>query len=451
MSHSCDNSPSCSDGNIIVNYTNSCKSTPQCENKKIWFNLPSGDLASAVHNYSHDEVHVQVTGFTILDTVIGTTALTNLYGLDYGLGLTQNMNHEINKTSFVQLDLLNLMYKIKPGSCPSFIVSGIVKNGGVALYGSSTPGVLGDMLWTSVDNPIVQTIDIPKFGNYRYINVIASGPNESSGVILNSINYCICKCESEYRHTGEKGECGHKGEKGECGHTGPRGYQGETGPQGYQGFQGETGPQGYQGFQGETGPQGYQGYQGETGPQGFQGETGPQGFQGFQGEQGLTGETGPTGANVAPTFIHVVRLTDQTLVSEDNVIFDSIAVKYGDCDISVPSADLLFWTPGYYSIYFNIHHHEPCQFAIFLNENVTLNSVVGSPTGSSQNSSSIILHITAADVLVIPTSLSPTGFAASVNFRNHTSYAPTITLDGQSGSGSASPQPVATVVIIRIA
>jgi hypothetical protein len=40
---------------------------------------------------------------------------------------------------------------------------------------------------------------------------------------------------------------------------------------------------------------------------------------------------------------------------------------------------------------------------------------------------------------------------AELNFRNHTSFAPIITLNGQSGSGSATPQIVAVAVIIRIA
>ena len=78
-------------------------------------------------------------------------------------------------------------------------------------------------------------------------------------------------------------------------------------------------------------------------------------------------------------------------------------------------------------------------------------TIVGSPTGAAQNSSSVIVFISPADILAYPTSLSPTGTAAALEFVNHTSFAPVITLNGQSGSGSATPQIVATSVIFQLA
>jgi hypothetical protein len=192
---------------------------------------------------------------------------------------------------------------------------------------------------------------------------------------------------------------------------------------------------------------------GETGPTGPTGETGPQGEigpTGPTGEQGIVGPTGPI-EPFSRTFMHMDRTTDQTLLPEENVIFDEIDVIYGDCYMDNPSGDALIWSPGYYHVYFNIYHQEPCQFSLFLNNNVIQGTIVGSPSGAAQNSSSAIIYISPTDVLYLATSFSTIGTAAVLNFRNHTSFAPVIHLNGQSGSGSAVPQIVATAVIFKLA
>ena len=210
---------------------------------------------------------------------------------------------------------------------------------------------------------------------------------------------------------------------------GPTGEKGDTGPMGPTGEKGDTGPMGPTGEKGDTGPMGPTGEKGDTGPQ---------------------GNTGPTG-DFSRTFLHVSSLVEQILFTEDNVSFDSIAVQYGDCGINAPSTDIYVWSAGYYSVYFNVYHDEPCQFSAFLNNNIILDSVVGSPTGSSQDSVSLIVYFSPAAILVNSTSLSPSGTAALLQFRNHTSYSARVTLNGQYGSGSVTPQITACVVIIKLA
>jgi hypothetical protein len=201
---------------------------------------------------------------------------------------------------------------------------------------------------------------------------------------------------------------------------------------------------------GHTGPTGEMGHTGPTGEMGHTGEMGPTGPTGEMGPTGHTGEMGPTGPAFSQTFIHIDRTQQQVMVPEDNVIFDSIPIKYGDCDSNVNTSEIYVWSAGYYNTYFNIYHREPCQFSVFLNDVILPGSTVGSPTGAAQNSSSLIFNISPADLTYEATSLSPTGFAAKIQFRNHTSYAPIITLDGASGSGSATPQIVATAVIFKL-
>ena len=58
---------------------------------------------------------------------------------------------------------------------------------------------------------------------------------------------------------------------------------------------------------------------------------------------------------------------------------------------------------------------------------IVFGDVIGSPAGSSQNSSALIFSITAAD-LIEPYSGAPGGFAARLEVRNHPSFIPTVTV-----------------------
>jgi hypothetical protein len=106
--------------------------------------------------------------------------------------------------------------------------------------------------------------------------------------------------------------------------------------------------------------------------------------------------------------------------------------------------DIYFWRPGFYHFFTNLYHQEPCQFSLFKNGILLSNTTIGSPTGSSQNTSTYIFEIKVSD-FTTPTSLSPSGFACNINVVNHTSYVPIVLLNGLAGSGSSVPQITATV------
>ena len=147
----------------------------------------------------------------------------------------------------------------------------------------------------------------------------------------------------------------------------------------------------------------------------------------------------------------MVRNTDQILRAEDNVIFNTIPVKFGNCDLDgLMSSKILIWSEGYYNIYFNVYHTQPCQFGLFLNNILVPSTTVGSPLGSTINSLSTICYISPNDILVNVTSKSTIGTAAILEFRNHTSIAPIIVLNGQIGSGIVLGQNTATAVIFKL-
>jgi hypothetical protein len=149
--------------------------------------------------------------------------------------------------------------------------------------------------------------------------------------------------------------------------------------------------------------------------------------------------------------MHADRATDQVLAQDDAVIFDQPGVSYGNCFHPNNSSNFYVWQSGYYHIFFNVCHQEPCQFSIFLNGALLPGTTVGSPTGASQNTLTAIAYISPADILVTPTGFSPSGFAADLQVVNHHSFVPFVTLNGLAGSGSASPQMVAACSIFLLA
>jgi len=181
------------------------------------------------------------------------------------------------------------------------------------------------------------------------------------------------------------------------------------------------------------------------------GWTGAQGLQGVKGDTGAQGSMGSTGPVFAQTFIHADRSTDQSVAQEEAVIFDSPAVVYGSVAHPANTPDFFVWRAGFYHIAFILCHQEPCQFTVFMNGVPVPGTTVGSPTGSSQNKLTGIIYISPSDVLASPTLLSPTGFAAKLNVVNHTSFVPYVTLNGVGGSGSVTPQMVASMVLFLLA
>lgn len=240
--------------------------------------------------------------------------------------------------------------------------------------------------------------------------------------------------------TGPQGEKGDKGDQGETGPTGPKGDTGDQGEKGDQGEMGPTGPQGIQGFQGIQGEKGDKGDQGDTGP------TGPQGPTGEKGDKGDTGATGPTGS-MSQTFINIYSTTPQTVPLETPIIYDAIRNVNGSITHVPFTSQIYVWQPGYYYVNTQLHIIEACQFSVFLNGNI-YGSPFSSSTGAADLNHALIMHITPAD-MVIPTSLSPTGFAAVVETYNHTSYNPTAQLNNP--SGSAPNDVVATMIMILLA
>jgi hypothetical protein len=198
-------------------------------------------------------------------------------------------------------------------------------------------------------------------------------------------------------------------------------------------------------------------YTGCTGPAGASGErgdlgcTGERGYMGHTGATGATGATGPTGPsynNFSNSFMNVYSTSQQQVISNNPVVFDLNNSVMGDCAHNLNSSQLLFWRTGYYFVYINLYHIEGCQFSLYKNSNsIVPASTIGSLSGTTQNSSSLILHISAEN-MIYPTNLSPTGYACNIELINNTIGTGSVTLYDASAVGFPISQINATITIL---
>lgn len=150
-----------------------------------------------INNYTLNGITITAYGFIKSST---NDLPTELYGINKhtekaGLGIYRDVDNEINKTTYIQLDLSGVVNKIAEGSVPNIVIQDIQKHEGFTLYGSNTLGSLGDKIILSSDNPTTQSIPFTSYKSYRYISITASGELDGANVILNSIEYVVC---SEY-------------------------------------------------------------------------------------------------------------------------------------------------------------------------------------------------------------------------------------------------------------
>ena len=226
-------------------------------------------------------------------------------------------------------------------------------------------------------------------------------------------------------------------ERGPTGPTGPKGCPGPIGPQG------ETGPIGPQGETGPIGPEGPTGPQGETGPIGPQGETGPIGPQGETGPQGPTG----TASVCLKSFGRIYSDLEQEVAIDAPILFNLNGIIRGPMAHVIGTGDFLLGSVGYFEIQAKIYHEFSVQLGLFINGVLYPGSVVGEAASTSNILVQNIIEIEAADLL--PNTDSPTGVAAVVQIRNHSSFIPLL-LDGRLGSGSDPTQTNSSFMIIQL-
>jgi len=147
----------------------------------VLLNTPNGDMGTS-HVFTQDGVTI-----TAYSYAISGNSQPDLYGKNggadgTGLGLTNDPDHEINTTDFVQLDFANpIALKVTQAQ---FQMDSVQCGEGWALYGSNTQGTLGTELMTSNSQDAESVLALPHFGEYDDYSWTATSGNVLLGEIL---------------------------------------------------------------------------------------------------------------------------------------------------------------------------------------------------------------------------------------------------------------------------
>jgi len=161
---------------------------------------------------------------------------------------------------------------------------------------------------------------------------------------------------------------------------------------------------------------------------------------------GAVGPAGPPGSS-CDTFLNIYNIREQKVLKNTAVSFDHKNYVRGSCAYEPGTSQIHIWKPGFYHISTNIYHIESCQFSLFKNTNIIIpGTTMGSLSGSSQNTNTTILQITAHDISQ-DCSYSPNGKACIIELYNNTLYIPFVTLYDNNGLGHLHPQINANITI----
>jgi hypothetical protein len=165
--------------------TASATCTSGCSVTSTWdFSAPSGPLGTA-QTYTVNGITITAYGYTNASTPAALYG-KNQGGDENGLGINGTVVNEITTSTYVQLDLANV---IASGARNAAIMINSVQSGeGYNLYGSSSQGTLGTLIGSgATDNA---WFPMPGYPTYRFISVRASAVDVLLGEVSFSRNAC---------------------------------------------------------------------------------------------------------------------------------------------------------------------------------------------------------------------------------------------------------------------
>ncbi|MEA2475790.1 MAG: hypothetical protein QOE06_3705, partial [Thermoleophilaceae bacterium] len=147
-----------------------------------------GNLGNS-YAYTVNGVALTAYGFNGSNPAIAGTP-TALYSkndssTENGIGIASDVDHEINTTSFIQLDISQLTGFTNP----KILLNSVQSGESYTIYGSNTLGVLGTLL-SGPGTTANTLITMPGFGTYKYIGVRANVGNVLIGALTFTIGNC---------------------------------------------------------------------------------------------------------------------------------------------------------------------------------------------------------------------------------------------------------------------
>jgi len=150
------------------------------------------------------------------------------------------------------------------------------------------------------------------------------------------------------------------------------------------------------------------------------------------------------------TYLTTYSLQEQQIEHGSPIVFEHNETLHGQCCHIENTGDIWICSPGYYQVYMNMYHLEPCQFSIYKNNtDIIPCGTVGSISGLSQLSTAFVVRIRRSD-MTQPCSMSATGYACLLQVLNNTSNIPYVTLIGSQSSVNVVDQVTASLTIVSL-
>uniref|UniRef100_A0A6C0I631 Uncharacterized protein n=1 Tax=viral metagenome TaxID=1070528 RepID=A0A6C0I631_9ZZZZ len=150
------------------------------------------------------------------------------------------------------------------------------------------------------------------------------------------------------------------------------------------------------------------------------------------------------------TWLNIYSVEEQQITQGSPIVFEMSETIHGHCCHAENTGNIWICATGYYQVYMNLYHLEPCQFSLCKNTtDIIPNSTVGSLIGSSQNSNLFIVKIRKSD-MTQPCTMSATGYACLLQVVNNSSLTPYVTLIGSHSSANTIPQVTAALTIVSL-
>ena len=161
--------------------------TTGCTSTNTWnFNLPSGPLGTS-QVYTVSGLAITAYGYTNSGTPVALYG-KNLGGSENGLGIKGEVDNEINTSTFVQLDLGQVI--ASGAQSVSMIINSSQSGEGYNLYGSSTRGSIGTPIGSGTVGGVA--FPIPGYPANQFVSVRASAANVLLGAVtaVTASNVC---------------------------------------------------------------------------------------------------------------------------------------------------------------------------------------------------------------------------------------------------------------------
>jgi uncharacterized repeat protein (TIGR01451 family) len=160
--------------------------TSGCSSTTTWdFSTPAGTLGTS-HAYTVNGITITAYGYNNANSLVALYG-KNLGGDENGLGISGTVDNEITTTTYVQLDLAQV---IAAGALnPAVMINSVQSGEAYNIYGSSSQGNLGTLIGSgATDNA---WFPMPGYPTYRFISIRASAVDVLLGEVSFARNACV--------------------------------------------------------------------------------------------------------------------------------------------------------------------------------------------------------------------------------------------------------------------